>query len=182
MRPDWHTAEKKLGCPRVCVWAAVSSEYLVGPYFFEGTVGKDSYKRCLEEFAIPGIQACVGARFNRTWFQQDGAPGHTAIRVRELLRETFGTRTIGKFLSNDWPARSPDLNVCDYFLWSYIKDIVFAGDRPVTLEQLKNKISAAFETIRASRMQQVQNAIGQWRRRLRSCIFAQGAQVDPLLR
>ena len=181
-RPDWHTSEKKIGSPKVCVWAALSSDHLIGPYFFESTVGKHEYCRCLHEYAIPKIRECVGDQFCNTWFQQDGAPGHTSLRARDILREAFGTKTIGKFLSHHWPARSPDLNVCDFFLWSYLKDIVFAGQRPVDMNDLKARITAAFDTVRARRMQQVRNAVGQWRRRLRACISAEGAQVDPLLR
>ena len=181
-RPEWHTSEKKMGSPKICVWAAMSSEHLVGPYFFEGTVGKDSYCECLRDYAIPRIRECVGEQFHATWFQQDGAPGHTSLPARDILREAFGTRTIGKFLTHHWPARSPDLNVCDFFLWSYLKDIVFAGPRPTNIEELKARITTGFNTIIAERMQQARNAVHQWRRRLRTFIFAEGAQVDPLLR
>ena len=38
-----------------------------------------------------------------------------------------------------WPARSPDLNPCDYFLWGYLKSKVY---RPIpkTIEELKANI------------------------------------------
>ncbi len=39
----------------------------------------------------------------------------------------------------DWPPYSPDLNPCDFFLWGYLKDKVYAQN-PQTLEQLENII------------------------------------------
>jgi hypothetical protein len=32
---------------------------------------------------------------------------------------------IGMWLSIDWPARSPNLTSCDFFLWGYIKELVY---------------------------------------------------------
>jgi len=45
-----------------------------------------------------------------------------------------------------WPARSPDLTPCDYFLWGY-KDKVFVPPQPVSIPNLKNRITAVVETI-----------------------------------
>ncbi len=38
-----------------------------------------------------------------------------------------------------WPGYSPNLTLCDYFLWGYIKDKVYR-DPPRVLKDLKNKI------------------------------------------
>ena len=38
-----------------------------------------------------------------------------------------------------WPPRSPDLNPCDFFLWGYLKDKVYAK-RSESIEQLKEEI------------------------------------------
>ena len=37
------------------------------------------------------------------------------------------------------PLRSPDLTICDFFLWGYLKSKVYE-QRPVTLEALKEAI------------------------------------------
>ncbi|CAF5082377.1 unnamed protein product, partial [Rotaria sp. Silwood1] len=42
----------------------------------------------------------------------------------------------------DWPARSPDLTPCDFFLWGYLKDIVFQNP-PATIIELKQRIEEA---------------------------------------
>lgn len=45
-----------------------------------------------------------------------------------------------------WPARSPDLNVLDYFVWGYIKDLV-EHKRGGTEAEVREEILAAFNTI-----------------------------------
>jgi hypothetical protein len=42
---------------------------------------------------------------------------------------------------NGWPARSPDLTPCHFFLWGYLKAKVYAR-RSGTIEQLKEAIQA----------------------------------------
>ena len=46
-----------------------------------------------------------------------------------------------------WPALSPNLTHCDYFLWGYMKDTVFVPPQPISIPDLKNRITAAVETI-----------------------------------
>ena len=64
----------------------------------------------------------------------------------EVLREYFPDRLIS--LKNDlpWPAKSPDLAPCDFFLWGYLKSIVYT-DRPRTLLHLKDNIRRAIADI-----------------------------------
>jgi hypothetical protein len=42
-----------------------------------------------------------------------------------------------------WPPRSPDLTPCDFFLWGYVKDKVFVPPVPVSLDDLKQRITTA---------------------------------------
>ena len=84
--------------------------------------------------------------------QQDGAPPHFCLDVRHWLNNVLPHRWIGWGAREDlmlcpWPARSPDLTPCDYFLWGYVKDIVFVPPQPVSIPDLKNRITAAVETI-----------------------------------
>jgi hypothetical protein len=58
------------------------------------------------------------------WFQQDGAPAHTAATTVQYLNQVFGKHWIGKGSDHEWPPGSPDLTVPDYWLWSrLLKDI-----------------------------------------------------------
>ncbi|GFY09567.1 hypothetical protein TNCV_4322451 [Trichonephila clavipes] len=73
------------------------------------------------------------------WFQQDGATCHTARATIDLLKDTFGDRLISRFGPVNWPPRSCDLTPLDYFLWGYVKSLVYA-DKPQTLDHLEGNI------------------------------------------
>ncbi|GFU96383.1 uncharacterized protein TNCV_89591 [Trichonephila clavipes] len=73
------------------------------------------------------------------WFQQDGATCHTARATIDLLKDTFGDRLISRFGPVNWPPRSCDLTPLDYFLWDYVKSLVYA-DKPQTLDHLEDNI------------------------------------------
>ncbi|GFU59771.1 hypothetical protein TNCV_4467661 [Trichonephila clavipes] len=55
-------------------------------------------------------------RITELWFQQDGATCHTARATIDLLKDTFGDRLISRFGPVNWPPRSCDLTLLDYFL------------------------------------------------------------------
>ena len=40
-----------------------------------------------------------------------------------------------------WPLRSPDLTVCDFFLWGFVKDNVYVPQLPKTLPELRDSAS-----------------------------------------
>ncbi|GFY34930.1 putative DD41D transposase [Trichonephila clavipes] len=73
------------------------------------------------------------------WFQQDGATCHTARATIDLLKDTLGDRLISRFGPVNWPPRSCDLTPLDYFLWGYVKSLVYA-DKPQTLDHLEDNI------------------------------------------
>jgi hypothetical protein len=53
-----------------------------------------------------------------------------------------------------WPPRSPNLAPCDFFLWGYLKSLVYV-DRPRTLAHLKNNIRDAIANIPIDMLQRV---------------------------
>ncbi|GFU97128.1 uncharacterized protein TNCV_4642211 [Trichonephila clavipes] len=53
----------------------------------------------------------------------------TARATIDLLKATFGDRLISRFGPVNWPPRSCDLTPLDYFLWGYVKSLVYA-DKP----------------------------------------------------
>ncbi|GFV87858.1 putative DD41D transposase [Trichonephila clavipes] len=73
------------------------------------------------------------------WFQQDGATYHTARATIDLLKGTFGDRLISRFGPVNWPSRSCDLTPLEYFLWGYVKSLVYV-DNPQTLDHLEDNI------------------------------------------
>ncbi|GFT32581.1 uncharacterized protein TNCV_3145351 [Trichonephila clavipes] len=73
------------------------------------------------------------------WFQQHGATCHKARATIDLLKDTFGDRLSSRFGPVNWPPRSCDLTPLDYFLWGYVKSLVYA-DKPQTLDHLEDNI------------------------------------------
>ncbi|GFW73952.1 transposable element Tc3 transposase [Trichonephila clavipes] len=96
------------------------------------------------------------------WFQQDGATCHTARATIDLLKDTFGDRLISRFGPVNWPPRSCDLTPLDYFLWGYVKSLVYA-DIPQTLDHLEDNIRRVIADIRPQMLEKV---IENWTSRL----------------
>ncbi|GFW75109.1 transposable element Tc3 transposase [Trichonephila clavipes] len=88
------------------------------------------------------------------WFQQDGATCHTARATIDLLKDTFGDRLISRFGPVNWPPRSCDLTPLDYFLWGYVKSLVYA-DKPQTLDHLEDNIRRVIAYIRPQMLEKV---------------------------
>ncbi|GFV09299.1 hypothetical protein TNCV_3313151 [Trichonephila clavipes] len=66
----------------------------------------------------------------------------------DLLKDTFGDRRlISRFGPVNWPPRSCDLTPLDYFLWGYVKSLVYA-DKPQTLDYLEDNIRRVIADIR----------------------------------
>ena len=118
------------------------------------------------------------AKRQRKWRQQDGAPPHFALIVREFFNLNFNERWIRRRGPLIWPLCSPDLTPPDFLLWGYIKYVVFA-QRPTTREDLMERIWRACAAI--SRETLLKTVDG-FERRLRLCLQANGEQFEQLLR
>ncbi|GFV72830.1 transposase [Trichonephila clavipes] len=94
------------------------------------------YRVMITNFFIPELN---NHDVQELWFQQDGATCHTARATIDLLNDTFGDRLISRFEPVNWPPRSCDLTPLDYFLWGYVKSLVYA-DKPQTLDHLEYNI------------------------------------------
>ncbi|GFU84823.1 putative transposable element [Trichonephila clavipes] len=81
------------------------------------------------------------------WFQQDGATFHTARATIDLLKDTFGDRLISRFGPVNWIPRSCDITPLDYFLWGYVKSLVYA-DKPQTFDHFEDNIRRVIADIR----------------------------------
>jgi hypothetical protein len=92
----------------IMVWCGLTSGGLVGPYFFQETVTGRAYKQMLVDYVWPQLKR------KRLCFQHDGAGPHYAAEVRNWLNKTFPGGWIDRRGSFDWPARSPDLTLCNF--------------------------------------------------------------------
>lgn len=169
------TRELSRGSPKVNVWCAVTASTIIGPYFFEDrTVNAINYLSMLETFFINSLPEEIAAE---GYFQQDGAPAHYARIVRAFLDQQFPNRWIGRSGPFQWPAYSPDLTPCDFWLWGMVKDQVYA--EPLgSLEELKVKITQVIRSIPA---EMCRAAIEATFNRLHECIEHGGAQVETLM-
>jgi [histone H3]-lysine36 N-dimethyltransferase SETMAR len=171
--------ERPLHSQRVTVWCAVAYSGVYGPYFFEeegqtATVTSARYVNMLQNFLGPTI-----AELGRTdiWYQQDGATAHTSKRSMEVLREMFPQRLISMRGDVCWPARSPDLAPCDFFLWGYLKAEVYKH-RPKSLDELKAAIRQEIEAIPA---EMTFRAMKSFRQRLHQCIASDGRHLSDIV-
>jgi hypothetical protein len=109
----------------------------VGPFFFEGTVTGAAYFNILQESIVPTSVSCMEMRtcgINKT-----GRTPHYHRDVTAYLDNTFPDRWIGRRGSVEYPPRSPDLTPTDFFLWGYLKDVVYST-KPATLQKLHQEI------------------------------------------
>ncbi|GFS71660.1 putative transposable element [Trichonephila clavipes] len=115
------------------------------------TVNGDRYRAMITNFFIPELN---NRDVQELWFQQDGATCHTARATIDLLKGTFGDRLISRFGPVNWPPRSCDLTLLDYFLWSYVKSLVYS-DKPQTLDHLEDNIRHVTADIRPQMLEKV---------------------------
>ena len=133
--------QRPLHSDRVTVLCTISRIWINGSYFFAeddrtATVNSERNVAMIQEFFAPALEELNAGL---VWFQQDGAMAHTARKSMAVLREMFPGRLISLRGDISWPARSPDLTSCDYFLWGYLKAEVFKH-RPRTPQALKDAI------------------------------------------
>lgn len=134
--------EREMYPQRVTVWCGFWSGGVIGPYFFEDqegqavTVNGDRYRKMIREFLWPHLD---NIDIDQLWFQQDGATCHAARETIVLLRGRFQDRVISRNSDHQWPPRSCDLTPCDFYLWGYLKSLVYAN-KPRTINDLKEEI------------------------------------------
>lgn len=73
-----------------------------------------------------------------------------------------------------WPPQSPDLTICDYFVWGFVKAQVYAV-RARTMTELKERILSAFDAI-TDNMREA--TFKDYERRLHKCLQVRGGHVD----
>ncbi|GFX17422.1 uncharacterized protein TNCV_1494361 [Trichonephila clavipes] len=146
--------ETPLHPEKLTVWCALWAGGIIGPYFFKNDEGH-----------------------NELWFQQDGATCHTARATINLSKDTLGDRLISRFGPVNWPPRSCDLTPLDYFLWGYVKSLVYA-DKPQTLDHLEDNIRRVSADIRPQMLEKV---IENWTSRLDYIRASRGSPMPKII-
>ncbi|GFV50976.1 DUF4817 domain-containing protein [Trichonephila clavipes] len=141
--------ETPLHSEKLTVWCALWAGGIIGPYFFKSDEGH-----------------------NELWFQQEGATCHTARATIDLLKDL-----ISRFGPVNWPPRSCDLTPLDYFLWGYVKSLVYA-DKLQTLDHLGDNIRRVIADIRP---QMSEKAIENWTSRLDYIRASRGSPIPDII-
>ena len=92
--------EKEVNVPGINVGAAMSSNGIIGPFFFDASATGKRYLNMLETYFFPQVQ-----QQKDIYFEQDGAPAHYAHCVLEWLDINFNDKRIGRREPFEWPAR-----------------------------------------------------------------------------
>ncbi|GFY18300.1 putative DD41D transposase [Trichonephila clavipes] len=138
------------------------------------TVNGDRYRAMITNFFIPELN---NHDVQEQWYQQDVATCHTAHATIDLLKDTFGHRLISRFGPVNWPPRSCDLTPLDYFLWGYVKSLVYT-DKPQTLDYLEDNIRRVIADIRPQMLEKV---IENWTSRLDYIRASRGSPVPEVI-
>lgn len=176
VRPTWIQESHTQWPEKVNVWAGIIDSKVIGPFFIETSLTRESYLKLLRENVVPALREMYPDTFHEMWFQQDGAPAHFARDVRNFLDEVFPGKWIGRQGAVAWPARSPDLTPLDYFYWGHLKDQVYKS-QPRTIEDLKLNIVNESANLTSA---QLLNVINSFYFRLCYCLAAGGRQFEHL--
>lgn len=179
--PDFYY-EKRSDRRKINVWAGLCGNGdVVGPYFFDQNMNGRTYLAMLNNFVLPNLariyNAVMDSEFTHSiWWAQDGAPPHRAREVRRKIVQIFGNRVIALGHGEAWPARSPDLTPCDFFLWGHIKSKVYTSP-PASIAVLRRRIIDAFNELKRNR-NMVRSSFNEMLRRAQVCQQNNGGHVE----
>jgi inhibitor of nuclear factor kappa-B kinase subunit alpha len=165
-------SQKPMG---VMVFAAISGNGVCSLKFIDPgcKVNQHYYREAiLEQTVLPWAQRTF---HNQNWiFQQDGATSHTAKTTQAFCRQHFCD-----FLAKDeWPAASPDLNPCDFFLWGWLQQLVNCKPHS-TISHLRHSIEVAWAQLDQKVVESA--CVVEFQRRLNLLIRQKGGPIDHLL-
>lgn len=163
------------------VWGGIIGNVLLGPVFLPPRLNGATYHRFLA-YELPQLLEDIPiALRRRMWFMHDGAPAHFSMIARNWLNQAnhYRNRWIGRGGPITWPARSPDLNPLDYYLWGHSSALVYTT--PINdVEDLRQRIIIAFETIRNTDGI-LHHVNASFYRRVHACIRAEGGHFEQFL-
>ncbi|GFT60895.1 uncharacterized protein TNCV_3616161 [Trichonephila clavipes] len=142
--------------------------------FVNKYINGDRYRAVITNFFIHELN---NHDVQELWFQQDGATCHTARATIDLLKDTLGDRLISRFGPVNWPPRSCDLTPLDYFLWGYVKSLVYADKRQM-LDHLEDNIRRVIADMRPQMLEKV---IENWTSRLDYIRASRGSPMPEII-
>lgn len=172
---------------KINVWAGILGDTIIGPLFIEENLNGEIYADMLQRSIEPRIvhelenqrdvHGNLSLQENLLHFQQDGAPPHYVVPVRDWLDDHYPNQWIGRRGPVEWPPRSPDLTPLDFFLWGHLKSVVFKT-QPDSIQQLQERI---IQECRAISRETFANVRQEFENRLYHCLENNGNHFEHLL-
>ncbi|EZA51837.1 hypothetical protein X777_09632 [Ooceraea biroi] len=155
------------------VWCGILNGHIIGPHFFDGTLNGATYYNFHENHLSLLLEDVDLHTRGQMWFQQDGAPAHSTRALQILLNQKYPHRWIGRNGPVAWPA---DLTPLDYFLWGYVKSIVYS-EPPTTRDNMIVRITEVLENISS---EVLRRAVDHLTHRIHLCRRFQGQNFEYL--
>ena len=173
---------------KINVWAGILGDGIIGPIVIPGNLNGDMYAEMLHRSIEPlivrelenqrDIHGNLSLEERLLHFQQDGAPPHYVVAVRQWLDDHYPNQWIGRRGPVEWPPRSPDLTPLDFFLWGHLKSVVYKT-KPDSLQQLQDRI---FQECRAISRETFVNVREEFENRLYYCLQNNGNHFEHLIK
>ena len=176
-RPDHFVVDKPTFSQKIMVFCGVNRDGTFGLKFYRNmTMDGRAYHSLLQYHVMPRLRVWNGGDLARLVWTQDGAPCHVTNQNMMYLDRQFEDRVVSRkpIRGRDWPARSPDLNPLDFFLWGFLKSKVYCP-RPSTLDQLQRNIEREVAALDPG---MVDRALMDVKVRANKCIVNNGGHVE----
>lgn len=160
------------------VWLGIVGQTVIGPRFLNSVINGESYLQFLRDLLPDLLDNVPLAIADNLIYQQDGAPAHYSLAVRNWLDDHFGDRWIGRRGPTEWPPRSPDLTPLDFYAWGFMKNYVYEVEIG-SLEQLKERIEVA--AVKLQENLSSINLCAAIRRRYNLCLLQNGDHIENFL-
>ena len=142
------------------------------PHFIKAglKINTAEYLKILKHVLRPWI--CRNYDPFKVMLVQDSAPAYGAKKVQDFLKENHPLRAP----KDIWPSSSPDLNVCDYWLFGVIE-----GKSNVTSHPIVNSLKAAIRrAFRNLDPEDVKRSCSRFRSRISQIIDTKGSHIEWL--
>lgn len=172
---EFRTMTKQVKSTSITLWAMIPYDGRLRFRILFETMNQERYCDILREIVIPSL---TSNRYIHHYYQQDGASVHWGLAVRALLNSHLGNRWIGRSGPTEWPPRSPDLTINDFWLWSYMRDKVYKEPRANTVQELAQKCEYEFNQIDHN---MIERCFSDFLKRCQKCIEHQGHHIEQYM-
>jgi len=150
----------------------MTANRVIGPYLRRDTMNAESCLQMMEDYVWHIVSGWEN--INELVFIHDGVLAHFTLSVCAWLDQKFLERWLGRRGTHEWPARSPDLTPCYFFLWGWAKEEVYQA-KPHTMEQLEDRIRNVITSVPHEFLQKTVHSIPG---RLRKLVVAAGTYIE----